>query len=165
MRRLSLPTQIAIGILVGILVGALFAEAATMLRPIGDLFLRLIRLVVVPLVFSSLLVGTATVGDPKKLGRIGGKTMAYYLATTAIAITIGLLIANIVQPGAGIDVQAQEELLANFASQAEGSAENLRQRPSVIDTLLRIVPTNRSSRSPPATCCRSSSSPFSSAWP
>lgn len=142
MRRLSLPTQIAIGMLVGILVGAVFADGAVMLRPIGDLFLRLIRLVVVPLVFSSLLVGTATVGDPKKLGRIGGKTMLYYLCTTAIAIVIGLVLANIVQPGAGIDAVAQEELVANFGSQAEGSAERLRERPSVTDTLLWIVPTN-----------------------
>jgi proton glutamate symport protein len=125
MRRLSLPTQIAIGMLVGILVGAVFADGAVMLRPIGDLFLRLIRLVVVPLVFSSLLVGTATVGDPKKLGRIGGKTMLYYLCTTAIAIVIGLVLANVVQPGAGIDAGAQEKLVANFGSQAEGSAERL----------------------------------------
>lgn len=126
----------------GILIGAVFAEFAAALRPIGDLFLRLIRLVVVPLVFSSLLVGTATVGDPKKLGRIGGKTMAYYLCTTAIAIVIGLLLANIVRPGAGIDAGAQQQLLANFGSQAEGSAERLRDRPSVTDTLLAIVPTN-----------------------
>ncbi len=140
MRKLSLPTQIAIGMVVGILVGAVFADGATMLRPIGDLFLRLIRLVVVPLVFSSLLVGTATVGDPKKLGRIGGKTMAYYLCTTAIAITIGLLLANAVQPGAGIDSAAQEQLLASFGSEAD--AERMRDRPSVVDTLLAIVPTN-----------------------
>ena len=140
MRRLSLPTQIAISMLVGILVGAVFADGAVMLRPIGDLFLRLIRLVVVPLVFSSLLVGTATVGDPKKLGRIGGKTMLYYLCTTAIAIVIGLVLANVVQPGVGIDAGAQEKLVANFGSQAEGSAERLRERPSVTDTLLRIVP-------------------------
>ncbi len=142
MRKLSLPTQIAIGMVVGILVGAVFAEGATTLRPIGDLFLRLIRLVIVPLVFSSLLVGTATVGDPKKLGRIGGKTMVYYLCTTAIAITVGLLLANVVQPGAGIDAGTQEQLLASFAGQAEGSAERMRDRPSVVDTLLAIVPTN-----------------------
>ena len=142
MRRLSLPTQIAIGMLVGVLVGGLLGSGATSLRPIGDLFLRLIRLVVVPLVFSSLVVGTATVGDPKRLGRIGGKTMAYYLCTTAIAISIGLILANVVQPGGGIDAESEARLLASFGNQAEGSAERLRERPSAIDTLLGIVPTN-----------------------
>ena len=65
LKRLSLPTWIAIGMLMGILVGVLFGESATMIKPLGDLFLRLIRMVVVPLVFSSLLVGTAMLGDPK----------------------------------------------------------------------------------------------------
>ena len=101
MKKLSLPTWIAIGMAVGIAVGVIFGESAAAIRPIGDLFLRLIRMVVVPLIFSSLLVGTAMLGDPKKLGRIGGKTMAYYLCTTAIAITIGLVIANVVEPGKG----------------------------------------------------------------
>ncbi len=140
--KLSLPGQIAIGMLVGIIIGAVMGESAVVIRPIGELFLRLIRLVVVPLVFASLLVGTATVGDPKKLGRIGGKTMAYYLCTTAIAITIGLAIANLVQPGATLEPADRERLLADFATQAEASADTMRAAPSVIDTLLEIVPTN-----------------------
>ena len=142
MKKLTLPTQIAIGMAVGVVLGAVVGESIVVIKPIGDLFLRLIRMVVVPLVFASLLVGTATVGDPKKLGRIGGRTLAYYLCTTAIAITIGLLIANIVQPGAGMDPIVQESLLADFAAGADSSVDSMRQRPTVTDTLLEIVPTN-----------------------
>lgn len=142
MKKLTLPTQIAIGMVIGVLLGAVVGESIVVIKPIGDLFLRLIRMVVVPLVFASLLVGTATVGDPKKLGRIGGRTMAYYLCTTAIAITIGLLIANIVQPGAGMDPIVQGELLADFGSGADSSIDNMHQRPSISDTLLDIVPQN-----------------------
>lgn len=140
--KLSLPTQIAIGMLLGIIVGWAIGDGAAALKPIGDLFLRLIRMVVVPLVFSSLLVGTAMLGDPKKLGRIGGKTIAYYLCTTAIAITIGLVIANIAQPGSRLDADVQARLLADFGSEAAGSEEALLARPSMIDTLLEIVPVN-----------------------
>ena len=142
MKKPTLPTQIAIGMVIGVLVGAVLGESILVIKPIGDLFLRLIRMVVVPLVFSSLLVGTATVGDPKKLGRIGGRTMAYYLCTTAIAITIGLLIANIVQPGSGMDPIVQEQLLVDFGGGANDSVDSMRQRPSVTDTLLEIVPQN-----------------------
>ena len=142
MKKLALPTKIAIGMVIGVLLGAVVGESITVIKPIGDLFLRLIRMVVVPLVFASLLVGTATVGDPKKLGRIGGRTMAYYLCTTAIAITIGLLIANVVQPGAGMDPIVQDRLLADFGTGAESSVETMRARPSVTDTLLDIVPQN-----------------------
>ncbi len=142
MKKLTLPTQIAIGMVIGVLLGAVVGESIVVIKPIGDLFLRLIRMVVVPLVFASLLVGTATVGDPKKLGRIGGRTLAYYLCTTAIAITIGLLIANIVQPGAGMDPIVQEKLLVDFGSGADSSIDNMHQRPSISDTLLDIVPTN-----------------------
>ena len=142
MKKIALPTQIAIGMVVGVLLGAVVGEGIVVIKPIGDLFLRLIRMVVVPLVFASLLVGTATVGDPKKLGRIGGRTLAYYLCTTAIAITIGLLIANVVQPGAGMDPIVQEQLLADFGTGADSSVNSMRGRPSVTDTLLDIVPQN-----------------------
>lgn len=140
--KLTLPTQIAIGMVLGVVAGWLIGEPVAVIKPIGDLFLRLIRMVVVPLVFSSLLVGTAMLGDPKKLGRIGGKTLGYYLCTTAIAITLGLVIANIVQPGSRLDPATQDQLMADFAAEASGSELQLSERPGVIDTLLEIVPIN-----------------------
>ncbi len=71
----------------------------TFIAPLGRLFLNMIMMIIVPLVFSSLIVGAASVGDPKTLGRMGGKTLAYYLVTTAFAITIGLVLGSFIQTG------------------------------------------------------------------
>jgi len=99
-------------------------------KPLGDLFLRLIRMIIVPLVFSSLVVGAAGVGDVRKLGRIGGKTIVFFLVTTAIAVMIGLLLGNVIAPGVGLSLPVDvEEVEAKTA-------------PSIIDTLLEIVPNN-----------------------
>ena len=93
--KLPLHTKIFIGLLAGVLFGLAAREAglsdkvATYIKPVGTIFIKLITLIVVPLVFASLLVGTASVGDIKKLGRIGLKTFVYFIATTVIAITIG----------------------------------------------------------------------------
>jgi len=103
---------------------------ASVVKPLGDLFLRLIRMIIVPLVFSSLVVGVAGVGDVRKLGRIGGKTIVFFLVTTAIAVMIGLLLGNVIAPGVGLSLPVDvEEVEAKTA-------------PSIIDTLLEIVPNN-----------------------
>ena len=91
--RSPLHTKIFAGLLLGIPAGLLLGPRAEAIKPIGDLFIRLIWMIVVPLVFSSIFVGTASLGDLRKLGRIGAKTIVYYLVTTAVAITIGLFIA------------------------------------------------------------------------
>ena len=150
--KLSLLTKIFVGMILGIVAGLVIGDRTipiggveiglVSIRPIGDLFLRLIRLVVVPLVFASLLVGTASLGDPKKLGRIGMKTIGFYLITTALAITLGLLIANTVQPGSQLPADTQQELMAAYEEQAAGAEASMRERPSTIDTLLEVVPTN-----------------------
>jgi Na+/H+-dicarboxylate symporter len=128
-----LTTKIFIGLLAGIIVGLFFTSnpevVQTFISPIGTLFLNLIKMIIVPLVFSSLIVGAASTGDIKTLGRIGGKTLVYYLATTAVAIVIGLIIGAILQPGAGITIPMGIE-----AAEAE--------QPSVIDTFLNIIPAN-----------------------
>jgi Na+/H+-dicarboxylate symporter len=86
-------------------------------------------MIIVPLVLSSLVVGTASMGDVKKLGRIGGKTIAYYLITTAIAVTIGLILGNLIDPGAGLSIPVNASVEAKAA-------------PKLVDTLLNIIPTN-----------------------
>ena len=150
--KMSLLTKIFVGMILGIIAGlALGGSVWTVgdaeftlasIRPVGDLFLRLIRMVVVPLVFASLLVGTASLGDPKKLGRIGMKTVAFYLVTTALAITIGLFIAITVAPGSGLPAETTETLLAEFETGAAEATISMRQRPGTVETLLEIVPTN-----------------------
>ncbi len=112
------------------------------LRPVGALFLRLIRMVIVPLVFASLLVGVASLGDVRKLGRLGSKTLGLYLATTAIAVTIGLICANTIQPGNFLNEADRVSLLAQFDSAAGSRVSAAAEAPSTVDTVLSIIPTN-----------------------
>lgn len=131
--KLNLTTKIFIGLIVGIIVGLGFTSNPALLeifiKPVGTLFINLIKLVIVPLVLASLVVGAASIGDPKKLGRIGGKTIAYYLLTTAFAVTIGLVLGAVFNAGAGLSIPA-------------GAAAEAKEVPKLIDTLLNIVPSN-----------------------
>jgi len=140
--KLQLYTKILIGLLLGIVAGLWIGSSIGELKPIGDAFIRLISLIVVPLVFASLLVGTASLNDVRKLGRIGGKTIAYYLVTTSIAITIGLTLANIIKPGTGLSSQTRAELLQNYQREAQNSLHKVTEKPRVIETLLDIIPKN-----------------------
>lgn len=105
------------------------AFVTTWLKPIGSLFINLIKMLIVPLIFSSLVVGLTSMDDIKKMGRIGAKTFGIYLATTAVAITIGLGLGILLQPGAGIDLGAAAAMEAKAA-------------PSFVQTLLNMVPRN-----------------------
>lgn len=138
-RKLDLTGWILLGLAAGIICGLLQywllpadVNAATVRwfhDPIGRIFLNAIRLMVVPLVIVSLTLGTATIGDLRKLGRIGGKTMGIYLLTTAIAIAIGLTLASVVRPGSGLSVDVDVSFEGRVA-------------PPLTDTLVDIVPTN-----------------------
>ncbi|GGK34296.1 hypothetical protein GCM10010965_29030 [Caldalkalibacillus thermarum] len=121
MKKINLLTQILIAFIAAILCGALFGPKIEVVKPLGELFLRLIQFIIVPLVLASLVVGVASTGDPKKLGRMGGKTIVYYLATTLIAITIGLAIALLLSPGSGVDIPHQTE--APEPRETEGFSE------------------------------------------
>lgn len=114
----------------------------SILGPIGDLFMRLLKMVIVPLVFSSLLVGVASLGDVRKLGRLGSKTIGLYVCTTAIAVGIGLLVANLINPGSFMDPEAKARLLSEFQGVASSKSESAAQAPSMIENLLQIIPTN-----------------------
>ncbi|AZB44335.1 dicarboxylate/amino acid:cation symporter [Bacillus sp. FJAT-42376] len=136
---MKLATKIIIGLIAGGIVGIilnitspeLFKQLDLYLfTPLGKIFLNLINMLVVPIVFFSITLGVAGLGDPKKLGRIGGKTIAYFLSTTAIAIVIGLVLALVIQPGNVGEFNTQN---------AEYKAE---KAPSVADTLLNIFPKN-----------------------
>ncbi|MGH7564578.1 MAG: dicarboxylate/amino acid:cation symporter [Gemmatimonadota bacterium] len=142
MPKIALHTQILLGLVLGAVAGVVVGPAIAVIKPIGDLFIRLITMIVVPLVFASILIGVASLGDLTKLGRIGVKTIVYYLVTTAIAIMIGLTLANIVQPGSRLAPDIKDRLLADFAGAAETSIAQATAKHSVVDTLLDIVPTN-----------------------
>jgi Na+/H+-dicarboxylate symporter len=138
----QLHTKIFIGLLAGIPVGLILGPSANILKPVGDIFLRLIQMIVVPLVFSSLFVGTASLGDIRKLGRIGAKTIGYYLSTTAIAITIGLLLGNIFTPGSNIDETTKERLMSSQKTAVAEKIDIAANKPDIFDTIVHIVPVN-----------------------
>lgn len=134
-KKLHISLQILIGLIAGIVVGlfmqgdAARAVADTWIKPFGTLFLNAIKMVIVPLVFSSLVVGACGLGDARKVGRVGGKTIVYYLCTTAFAITLGLVLANITKVGTGLSLDT------NVSYEAAAT-------PNVVDTLLNIIPAN-----------------------
>ncbi|MBQ4490482.1 MAG: dicarboxylate/amino acid:cation symporter [Pyramidobacter sp.] len=101
----SLIWQISIGFIAGIVFGRMASpQVVGYVAPLGSIFMALLNMLIVPLVLSSLIVGVASLGDLKALGRIGVKTVVLYLLTTAVAIAIGLALGNIMQPGAGMDL-------------------------------------------------------------
>ncbi len=146
--KLALYNKILLGFVIGIVAGVAanqFGQAAffsNYIKPFGTAFIRLISMVVVPLVFASLLVGTGTLSDVRRLGRMGLKTFVYYLFTTAMAIIIGLLLANVFHPGRGLPTETKEQLLTNYRAEAAEKIEQALQKPSVADVLLDIIPTN-----------------------
>ncbi|CAM5220347.1 Na+/H+-dicarboxylate symporter OS=Ureibacillus acetophenoni OX=614649 GN=SAMN05877842_1071 PE=4 SV=1 [Ureibacillus acetophenoni] len=130
MKKIGLLTQILIAFVIAIILGAIVGPSIEVVKPLGDLFLRLIKFIIVPLVLASLVVGVAGTGDIKRIGRMGGITFVYYIVTTAIAVTIGLVLANIFRPGSGLDMTLSSDT-------AEPTAT-----PNVVDTILGIIPTN-----------------------
>ncbi|MCA9547590.1 MAG: dicarboxylate/amino acid:cation symporter [Myxococcales bacterium] len=117
-------------------------QVIAFVHPIGEVFMRGIKMVIVPLVFASLLVGIASLGDIRKLGRLGGRTLALYMITTAVAVTIGLLVAHIIQPGEFIDAADKARLTAQFAGDVGDKAAKAAAAPSTIENLLNIIPEN-----------------------
>jgi proton glutamate symport protein len=139
--KLSLASQIFIGLILGIIVGAIFYGSETAqgyLQPLGDIFLRLIKMIVVPIVLSSIIVAIAGVGDLKAVGKLGGKSLFYFVVVTMIAIAVGLISANIFQPGAGLNMN---ELEQSDISSYVGTAETQEDK-SIIETIVHIVPSN-----------------------
>jgi dicarboxylate/amino acid:cation (Na+ or H+) symporter, DAACS family len=111
--------------------------------PIGQVFLRMLFMVVVPLVFASLSLGVAQLGDLRKLGRIGAKTFAYFMIITALSVTIGLTLVNTVRPGVGFSPEIQSELMATYGGQAEkAQAQATSDTGFGVNTFVNIVPRN-----------------------
>ncbi|QUM81605.1 dicarboxylate/amino acid:cation symporter [Moritella sp. 5] len=127
--NLPLWQKIVIGMILGITVGITFGEDAVILKPIGSLFVNTIKMLIVPLVFCSIIVGITSMQDTSKMGRIGFKAVMFYLLSTAVAISIGLLLGNVLQPGAGLGLVAQQ-------------VETVKETTSLADTLVALVPTN-----------------------
>lgn len=95
--------QIMIALVIGALIGHFFPDFGMALRPIGDGFIRLIKMIVVPIVFSTIVIGAAGSGGMKKMGSLGLKTIIWFEVITTIVLGIGLLLANVLKPGVGLD--------------------------------------------------------------
>jgi DAACS family dicarboxylate/amino acid:cation (Na+ or H+) symporter len=111
-------------------------------QPVGTLFLRLIFMLVLPLLFSALVVGVAEMGDIRSLGRIGWKTLAYTVVVSGIAVLLGLALVNWLKPGAGVDPATAQQLLGQGAQRAQAIVSGLGEQPRGLDMLLSIVPDN-----------------------
>ncbi|WP_295362814.1 dicarboxylate/amino acid:cation symporter [Arenimonas sp.] len=149
---MSLHTRMLVGFIAGTSLGLaanLFAADAGWLDalvlyvadPVGQLFLRLLFMLVIPLVFSALILGVVEIGDPRSLGRIGGKTLAWILVVTTVAVSIGLVMVNLLEPGRGIPPELGAELMAQTGERASQIAQGS-QGVSGISVLLNIVPRN-----------------------
>jgi dicarboxylate/amino acid:cation (Na+ or H+) symporter, DAACS family len=157
-KGLPLHTRILIGLIVGVGAGvgcnAIWGGAnprvswiiSNITEPIGQLFLRLLLMTVIPLVFSSLVIGVAGIGDVRKLGRVGLKTLAYTVVISAISVVIGLTLANTVRPGQRIDPATAAALETRYGSDATKQVEEAQkpgEKESVLMTVVKtIVPTN-----------------------
>jgi Na+/H+-dicarboxylate symporter len=129
--KLKLHWQILIALILAIVFGYFFPEGVVYVEWMGDIFLRALKMVIIPLILSSIISGVTSMGEGSNLGRLSLKTLLYYLSTSTIAILIGLTIVNIVKPGVGIEL--------GFTQSVEGLAE---KAGSVKDILYRLVPDN-----------------------
>ena len=142
LRKSGVANKIFAGLALGAAAGLAFGPDAALVKPVGTAFIRLIKMVVIPLIFASLLVGAASLGNLRKLGRIGGKTLAFYFSYYIVAVALGLLLANAFQPGRNIPESVQAELKANFGETADAQALRAGDRPGLVDMLVDIIPDN-----------------------
>lgn len=151
MKKPPLHTQIIIGLVLGLVFGIASIQfgwspefTVKYIKPFGTIFVNSLKMIAVPLVLASLIVGIANLGDISKLSRMGGKTIGVYLATTTIAITIGLLCVNIIQPGKKLPQETRENLMALYSDNAEDSQQRAAQEQAKgpLQPLVDVVPEN-----------------------
>ena len=128
--KLKLHWQILIALFLGVIVGSLFGERIIWISFLGDIFLRLLKMIIIPLIIASIISGVTSVGSAKKLGKLGAKTFIYYISTSLLAIITGLILVNIVQPGVGADLGLEE------------APTGLTTIDSPVDILYRLIPVN-----------------------
>jgi len=137
MRKLytNLTFQVLLAITLGILVGALYPSVGTSMKPLGDVFINMIKMVIAPIIFLTIVLGIGSMGNLKKVGRVGGKALLYFEVVTTFALLIGLLVANITKPGVGIDTSS---IQGGDVSAYKKGAEEI----NWVDFVIHIVPSN-----------------------
>ena len=131
-----LYVQVIFAIIVGILLGHFFPEFGESLKPLGDAFIKLVKMIIAPVIFLTVVTGIAGMNDMKSVGRVAGKAMLYFLLFSTLALVIGMVIANIIQPGAGLNIDPstlQSAKVSEYVSKAQES--------SMIAFFMNIIPT------------------------
>ncbi|HXV15463.1 MAG TPA: dicarboxylate/amino acid:cation symporter, partial [Gemmatimonadaceae bacterium] len=153
-KGMKLHTKILLGLLVGAVLGisanvfvggkSPFVEGVnhSVAGPAGQIFLRMLFMIVIPLVFASISLGVAGLGDLKRVGRVGGKAIGYFLVSTALAATLGLIIVSVVRPGERIPQATRTELMATYSTDASSKVQAAATSEFGIQTLVNIVPRN-----------------------
>ncbi len=131
MKKLELHWQILIALIFAVLYGSLFPEAVQYVSWLGDIFLRALKMIIVPLILASIISGVTGIGNAENLGKLGIKTITYYIATSLLAIFVGLLLVNLIQPGVGADLGLSKQVEDLSAA-----------KDSFGDTLIQIIPVN-----------------------
>ncbi len=153
------PTvQVLLAIVLGIALGAYFPETGEAMKPLGDAFIKMIKMVIGPIIFLTIVTGISHVGDIGKVGKIGGKALIYFEIITTLGLVLGMVAMNVFKPGAGFDTaQAAKGDIAKFVNAGK-------EIHSASEFIMNIIPTILSARSLPAICCRCCSSRSYSGW-
>ena len=151
LKKIPLHTQIIIGLVLGLLFGLVVIKTSISpdftidyIKPIGTIFINSLKMIAVPLVLASLIVGVSNLGDISKLSRIGGKTIMTYMFTTVVAVSVGLLVVNVFKPGKSLPVETRENLMALYddAAGSTASQAEVLQQQSPLQPVVDIVPEN-----------------------
>jgi aerobic C4-dicarboxylate transport protein len=129
--------QVMVGIALGILVGVLFPHAAVSLKPLGDGFVKLIRMTLAPIIFATVVVGIARMGDIREVGRVGAKALIYFEVVSTLALLMGLLAANVLRPGSGMNIDAAKLDPTSIATYTATA-----QQTGIVPFLLAIIPSS-----------------------
>ncbi|MGE6739563.1 dicarboxylate/amino acid:cation symporter [Allorhizobium pseudoryzae] len=132
----QLYVQVLVAIAAGILLGHFYPEFGASLKPLGDAFIRLVKMIIAPVIFLTVATGIAGMSDLKKVGRVAGKAMIYFLAFSTLALIVGLIVANVVQPGAGMHIDPASLDAKAVSTYATKAHEN-----SITGFLMNIIPT------------------------
>ena len=137
----QLYVQVLIGIALGVAIGFYAPHLGTSLQPLGDAFIKLVKMLIAPVVFLTVSLGIAKIADMKALGRVGLKSLVYFEVVTTLALAIGLVVVNLVQPGAGFNADPASLDVSSVAQYAERAHA---QRP--VEFLLNIIPASIETR-------------------
>jgi len=130
-----LYVQVLIAVAIGILLGYFYPNLGASMKPFGDAFIRLVKMIIAPVIFCTVVVGIAQMGDVKRVGRVGGKALIYFEVVSTFALVLGLIVARTVQPGAGFDVNVQSLDTKGVTAITSQSSHT-----SVVDFLIHIIP-------------------------